>query len=398
MRSSDKMAKYRSVNRLMAMFNDFQIQTKPNLSPSSFATSVACYEKFKELTPKLLVSQLRKSAKVREVYESIIKYPCYRTQKYNHLPLAKCYLEPDYEPININTAKIMFSYLKRVLAWAGKYNYVLDIDADIHLMIQLPKKEKTLIAETRGQFILPTSTKEKIGNVKKPVKSWTTLLLNKVFNTHIYTCQPNNRIKYTPLHFWLFPIAYCHGMRAREIAQLSVDDVVNIDGIYGFVINDSKPYQRVKNIESRRFVPIHQYVLDSMGFLDYLAWRTALETDSDLLFLTPVTKSFMGQDGLQNKVSRIIRLEANIAPRSGYNTHSFRHLFIDTLRGRGVPTWRIARIVGHDIKAHHSITDEYGSNQLSVEELQEVVNQFQLPVKIGHVSWEHFTYFVASPK
>lgn len=379
----------------MAMFNDFQKQTQPDLSPTSFATSDIAAKKFQELFPRLQVSQLRKSAKVREIHDQLSKYPCYRFQKFGHLSLNECYLSKDYQPINIETVKLTFGYLKRVLAWAGKYNYILEIDCDISRNISMPKKERQLVAKTRGQLIIPTSNIEKTGYTNKPVNPWTNKLLEKIFSTHIYKTKPNNKIIYTPLHFWLFPVALFHGMRAREISQLSMDDIININGIYCFTVNDSKEYQRVKNVESRRVVPIHQQLLDDIGFLDYLQWRKELETDSDLLFLTPITASFLKQNGAHNKISRHIRAEAGIAPRSGYNTHSFRHLFIDELRKKRLPVWQIARVVGHDTKNHQSMTDEYGANQLNINELQDIVNRFKSPIRLS-IKWGNYAHFVTT--
>lgn len=390
------MATYRSVNRLMMMFNDFQKQTQPDLSPTSFATSEIAAKKFQELFPRLQVSQLRKSAKVREIHEQLSKYPCYRFQKFSDLSLKECYSSQDYQAINIETVKLTFGYLKRVLAWAGKYNYILEADIDISRNISMPKKQRELVAKSRGQLIIPMSTTEKTGYTNKPVNSWTNKLLKDVFSTHIYKDTPNNKIIYTPLHFWLFPVALFHGMRAREISQLSVDDVVNINGIYCFAVNDSKPYQRVKNIESRRFVPVHDYLLNEIGFIDYLKWRQSLEVESDLLFLTPITVSFLKQNGLHNKISRQIRAEVGIPPRSGYNTHSFRHLFIDELRKAQFPTWQIARVVGHDAKGHKSVTDEYGVNRLNISELQAIVNAFLPPVDLPQLKWKRFKCYVTT--
>jgi len=63
---------------------------------------------------------------------------------------------------------------------------------------------------------------------------------------------------------WFVPIAVYSGMRLNEISEITLESVKQVDGIWCFDLT----FSDVKNMGSRRLVPIAQVILD-MGLLRY---------------------------------------------------------------------------------------------------------------------------------
>lgn len=72
-----------------------------------------------------------------------------------------------------------------------------------------------------------------------------------------------------PHRFWGPILGLYSGARVNEVAQLYVKDIDTVDGVPGFHINRRYAGQKIKNKQSRRFVPLAKPVLDA-GFLDYV--------------------------------------------------------------------------------------------------------------------------------
>ncbi|MBR9973909.1 hypothetical protein [Magnetospirillum sulfuroxidans] len=67
-------------------------------------------------------------------------------------------------------------------------------------------------------------------------------------------------------------VALYSSMRPTEVAQLDVDDVGKIDGVWVFDLNEVEGDKRLKNRASVRRIPVHRRLID-LGFLDYHAKR-----------------------------------------------------------------------------------------------------------------------------
>ena len=68
-----------------------------------------------------------------------------------------------------------------------------------------------------------------------------------------------------PYQFWLPVLALFTGARCEELAQLHVDDVKQIDGIWCLDINEEGG-TTVKNKSSRRLVPLHPFLTRQLKF------------------------------------------------------------------------------------------------------------------------------------
>lgn len=74
--------------------------------------------------------------------------------------------------------------------------------------------------------------------------------------------------KWYPFQFWLPLLGLCAGMRIKEISQLHLVDVVEIDGVWCLDVNAKTKDKKLKNDNAWRIIPIHQRVKE-LGFLDY---------------------------------------------------------------------------------------------------------------------------------
>lgn len=151
---------------------------------------------------------------------------------------------------------------------------------------------------------------------------------------------------------WIILIGRYTGMRANEICQLYHDDIKNIDGIWCIVVDDTREGQSVKTSNSRRNVPIHNYLIEN-GFLDYV------DRNKNRLFpqLTYYKESYSHYftrwfSGFRKKIA---------VPEF----HSLRHYVATAFKNAGVVEQFAGAFLGH---ANSSITyNRYGKSVLISE-------------------------------
>jgi len=69
-----------------------------------------------------------------------------------------------------------------------------------------------------------------------------------------------------PHYYWLMPLGLLTGARLGELCQLYVSNFMILDGIACLEISDTQEGQRVKNGSARRFVPVHEKLIE-LGLL-----------------------------------------------------------------------------------------------------------------------------------
>lgn len=148
-------------------------------------------------------------------------------------------------------------------------------------------------------------------------------------------------------HKWGTLIAIYTGARLNEIAQLHLEDVQQIDGIWCFDINQ-KPgtLKKLKNSASKRIVPVHPRLIE-YGFLDYFE-RMKARKGNDRLF---PQFSYSKSDGYGRNLGRWVN--ESLLPDLGIKTdqltfHSFRHTMVGMLGAANVPQEHVMAIVGHE--------------------------------------------------
>ncbi|MCC4631588.1 DUF6538 domain-containing protein [Xanthomonas citri pv. malvacearum] len=154
-----------------------------------------------------------------------------------------------------------------------------------------------------------------------------------------------------PHRYWGVVLGLYSGARVTEVAQLRVSDVQAVEGVWGFVVTPVAEGNKVKNTNSRRFVPLAQPVLDA-GFLGYVEEVRA----TGLQRLFPNLPNATGL-GLGRQLSRQFStyIKAQGVADAGMGFHAFRHYLIThldrALMAKGMkPEARepaIGRISGH---------------------------------------------------
>ena len=161
-------------------------------------------------------------------------------------------------------------------------------------------------------------------------------------------------------------IAMFTGLRLEEIAQLRCADVVvHHQGAYFDITKDrgnlsfdevqrTKDDRRsLKTISSKRIVPVHSRLIE-LGLLDYVAVQRA-KNCNDLFPNLPNNNSRKRSGGFSkfwgDYTDRFVTVD------TGKVFHSFRHLFIDKLRGR-TDEIKLEALVGH---ARKSTGRRYGA-------------------------------------
>jgi len=205
--------------------------------------------------------------------------------------------------------------------------------------------------------------------------------------------------------FWLPIVALYTGARLEELAQLTVENLQQADGIWCFDLNeknlacDGIP-QKLKNANSVRRIPVHPALVDA-GLLNYRNQREAssglkaslfnLEIrGADGKFGSPISKWF------SNKNSS----NGGFLEKSGLNTvvvvngrkqaltfHGFRHTFVDGLRGKVFPDGTrvfdedIAPLMGHIEGGGRGElqTSRYGQKKLSLKDAETLMSLLDYP-------------------
>ena len=153
--------------------------------------------------------------------------------------------------------------------------------------------------------------------------------------------------------YWSPLIGAYTGARREEIAGLAPADIFERDGIPCLSIEDSE-VRRIKNISSKRIVPIHSHLI-ALGFLDFV--ETARAKGQAELF-PDLREPATGKHG--RKLGRRMRQIVNKTfgtEGAGLSFHSLRHYVQGTLEHVPEVTDKVLRdIVGHEGKDTHERT------------------------------------------
>lgn len=175
--------------------------------------------------------------------------------------------------------------------------------------------------------------------------------------------------------YWLLVLGHYTGARLEELGQLRQCDV-QFDPSLGWYleITDEGQGRRVKNVHSRRQVPLRQEVLD-LGFADFLESvrrRGSVELFPDLAgdCKGSVTGNFSKWWG------RYARAELGITDKRRV-FHSFRHGFKVYCRLGSVPKEHHDRLTGHT--GGRGASDGYGDELFPLPPLFEAMSKVAFP-------------------
>lgn len=158
------------------------------------------------------------------------------------------------------------------------------------------------------------------------------------------------------------------GARLNEIAQLTPDDVKEIEGIWCFDINDQSEGKHLKNMASRRIVPIHSRLIN-LGLLEYV---NAVRTAGHERLLHELT--YDANNGFGRKLGRWFNekflVKLGIKGKQ-LVFHSLRHTIVTELLQAGVSDTITKALVGH---AQQGVTQTvYFGNGYKPEQLRSAI-------------------------
>lgn len=166
--------------------------------------------------------------------------------------------------------------------------------------------------------------------------------------------------------YWVPLVAALTGARREEIAGLSAQEVVEVDGIWCLQITENEN-RRLKNMQSERHVPIHSQLIE-LGFLEYAAKHRKLKGD-----LFPELKPSRDRTSYGDQIDNLFRkiMQQQVTDPSQKTFHSFRHYVTDVLNNLPniKPSYR-DDLLGHLSSSIGSA--RYGSGT-SVSNLKDVV-------------------------
>ena len=136
--------------------------------------------------------------------------------------------------------------------------------------------------------------------------------------------------------YWMPRLGLYTGCRLNELCQLYKDDVEQIDGVLCLTITDKLEDQRLKNLSSRRVVPMHPSIADD--FVKYLRKITGDRVFPEL----PYTEH-SGYGGAASKW--FARFRKSLGLNESF--HSLRHTFASQLLGCSVERKVISALLGH---------------------------------------------------
>lgn len=294
----------------------------------------------------------------------LIDFPILKSNQY-HLSIDKI-LKLKQKTISVSTANKYLGYIVSFFKWCEQEGY---INKGIANGLSI-KENKSL---------------------RKPRIDYSIDDLNKLFNkSTLYTTQLNKSIKENPERILLPLIALYQGMRINEIAQLYIDDIRIIDGVYCIDINRNTKDKRLKNDSSVRIIPIHQKLIE-LGFIDYYKKQKYLGKSrlwSNLsMGLEGYSTNFRKWYGLFNR--------KEITKDKAKTFHSFRHTFSNTFRQlsltNDIDHYAIKYLMGHTVS--NDITVDIYTHGYSMDLMKQVLDKLVYD-GINIDSLKHKLYFI----
>ncbi len=172
-----------------------------------------------------------------------------------------------------------------------------------------------------------------------------------------------NGLPATSWQRWGLSLLVTTGARVGEVAQLTKEDIKQVDGCWCIDINENGPGKSLKNRYSARLVPLTDgaFGFDLTSFLEAVK-AGALPSDNGVnamnasRYLGVLLKKALGEDRLETQ-----------------SLHSLRHSMAARLQSKGTPLTFAQAILGH---ASGSISyDTYGKNGLPIKVLAEVLSE-----------------------
>ena len=183
-----------------------------------------------------------------------------------------------------------------------------------------------------------------------------------------------------PSRFWAPLIALYSGMRLEEICQLHLSDIVKVDGVLCFSINEesggSGYVKHVKSSAGIRKVPVHPHLWDELGLKKFVASRwakTSKEKYTSTLLFPDLQERVNAVNHATVKLGSALthwftryRRSVGVGGQHGEPStkafHSFRHTVIEYLHKEArVDLSMLQAVVGHEM-VDMGVTENYAGD------------------------------------
>ena len=180
--------------------------------------------------------------------------------------------------------------------------------------------------------------------------------LKVLFFKHAYLDQTKiENKKYA--YYWVPLISLFSGMRLNEICSLYIDNVREISGnhrekrwCFDILEELNRPQKKLKNLSSRRVVPIHETLLD-LGLIDFIKLLKSVKypnrewKEKRLFEELPFGEGSFARNVSRWWNSRYLPKHDLKTPKK--NFHSLRHTVSNHLKQKGVEPHFINELLGH---------------------------------------------------
>jgi integrase len=315
-------------------------------------------------------------AETIKIRDQIRLYPRNRNKLFGckNAPLHQVIGKGTYTPIHPRTGKQYFELLQRVLRYG----------LDFELIPSDPSSG------------LSFNTK---GAAPARRRTWSRDQLERALRGPVYTLKEQARWRMDDFKFWLPLLGAYQGARLNELCQLTAGDIRKEHDIWYMSLNDDgddesgMAQKRLKNMQSRRNVPLHRAVLEA-GFLTFVEHRKAIpgSTSASPLFggLTSHATSHSSHTAskwfLGNGTSSGGYLQQCGLGQERLTFHGLRHTFINQARQQNLDVLVVKALVGH---TDDSVTSQYG-DAYSLQVLNTVLQKLDYNIDTSHIHYLNY--------
>ncbi len=170
---------------------------------------------------------------------------------------------------------------------------------------------------------------------------------------------------------WIPLIGYFTGMRVNEAAQLRRNNILEIDKIWCFKLEDKFDDQSLKTDTAKRIVPIHDFLV-ALGFLSYIDSVAQHEEDRIFPELPYINNSY--GHNVSKWFGPFVR-GLGITPQNDINKktfHAFRATFTTMAKFSKISERHLHEFIGHKDRdlSYSYYADSYKAEQLKAEVLE----------------------------
>ncbi|WP_415717306.1 DUF6538 domain-containing protein [Maridesulfovibrio sp.] len=287
---------------------------------------------------KIHINQLTRDH-MQSYWKNLQKLPGTRTKRYKGKSLAQLLKMkfPEQDLYKPKTLQTRFNAVRTFLNWA-ELEGMVDKVSRLNKVLEVPK------SKTR---------------TKSQRRSFTEKELKQLFSPEAYS----KRYMRKDWHYWTPLLALFSGARIEEICQLRLSDIRQDSGVWYFDINDEGEGKNVKTEAGKRVVPLHPYLINELGFLEFIGKLKKRGYKKLFPDLSPDVKGKYSH--AVSKWFTRFRRKQNVGAQEGVSDvtfHSFRHTFITRAKLLDLPRYKVKEVVGHEQGEFSDVTANYEGN------------------------------------